>query len=78
MMVNEFKARTYTCPSTSDGEYQCMYAGDLNSEGKIRGTDVLKSFGIETGLEGQWIGIMIGIIIGYRILAFLVLRFIRK
>lgn len=74
MMVNEFKARTYTCPESANGGYQCMYASDLNAEGKIRGTDVLKSFNIETGLEGTWIGIMIGIIFGYRLLAYLALR----
>ncbi|KAM5356834.1 hypothetical protein ACJ41O_003480 [Fusarium nematophilum] len=73
MMVNEFKHRTYTCPGSEEGGYQCMYVGDLNSEGKIRGTDVLGSFAIETGLEGTWIGIMIGIIAGYRILAYLAL-----
>ena len=78
MMVNEFKDRTYTCPKSADGGYQCMYAGDLNSEGRIRGTDVLKSFNITTGLEGQWIGIMIGIILGYRILGYLALRFLKK
>ncbi|KAL6408209.1 ATP-binding cassette sub-family G member 5 [Ilyonectria robusta] len=36
MMVNEFKARTYTCPQSANGGYQCMYVGDLNAEGKIR------------------------------------------
>ncbi|KAJ3547949.1 hypothetical protein NM208_g1246 [Fusarium decemcellulare] len=74
MMVNEFKARTYSCPKTTDGNYQCSYVGNLNAEGKIRGTDVLKAFNIETGLEGTWIGIMIGIIFGYRILAYVTLR----
>ncbi|PKS04912.1 hypothetical protein jhhlp_008277 [Lomentospora prolificans] len=77
MMVNEFKDRTYTCQQTPDGEYQCMYASDLNSEGRIRGVDVLKYFNIHTGLERQWVGIMIGIIAGYRILAYLSLRFLR-
>lgn len=73
MMVNEFKDRTYRCAEVSDGKYQCNYPSDLNSEGKIRGTDVLHQFSIETGLEGTWIGIMIGIIAGYRLLAYVVL-----
>ncbi len=73
MMVNEFKDREYRCAETSSGQYQCQYPSDLNAEGKIRGTDVLRQFSIETGLEGTWIGIMIGIIAGYRLLAYLVL-----
>ncbi|KAM3503314.1 hypothetical protein MY11210_008767 [Beauveria gryllotalpidicola] len=73
MMVNEFKNREYRCAETSPGQYQCQYPSDLNAEGKIRGTDVLRQFSIETGLEGTWIGIMIGIIAGYRVLAYLVL-----
>ncbi|OAA35627.1 ABC transporter [Beauveria brongniartii RCEF 3172] len=73
MMVNEFKDREYRCAETSPGQYQCQYPSDLNAQGKIRGTDVLRQFSIETGLEGTWIGIMIGIIAGYRLLAYLVL-----
>ncbi|KAM3475580.1 hypothetical protein MY5147_003680 [Beauveria neobassiana] len=73
MMVNEFKDREYRCAETSSGQYQCQYPSDLNAQGKIRGTDVLRQFSIETGLEGTWIGIMIGIIAGYRVLAYLVL-----
>ncbi|XWW94595.1 hypothetical protein V2A60_002540 [Cordyceps javanica] len=75
MMVNEFKDRNYQCSESSPGQYQCQYPSDLNGEGKIRGTDVLRQFNIETGLEGTWIGIMIAIIMGYRILAYLVLVF---
>ncbi|KAM3500704.1 hypothetical protein MY10362_006180 [Beauveria mimosiformis] len=73
MMVNEFKDREYRCAETSPGQYQCQYPSDLNAQGKIRGTDVLRQFSIETGLEGTWIGVMIGIIAGYRVLAYLVL-----
>ncbi|KAJ6782147.1 hypothetical protein PWT90_07439 [Aphanocladium album] len=73
MMVNEFKDREYRCAEASPGQYQCQYPSDLNAEGKIRGTDVLRQFSIETGLEGTWVGIMIGIIAGYRLLAYVVL-----
>jgi ABC-type multidrug transport system ATPase subunit len=72
MMVNEFGHRDYDCAQTKDG-YQCMYPSDLNAEGKIRGTAVLSNFSISTGQEGTWIGIIIGIIAGYRLLAYLAL-----
>ena len=78
MMVNEFKDRTYDCAVGEGGQPQCMYPSDLNEEGKIRGTDILKMFDINTGLEGTWIGIMIGIIAGYRLLGYLALRFLKK
>ncbi|KAH8176696.1 ABC transporter domain-containing protein [Sarocladium implicatum] len=73
MMVNEFGHRDYDCARTGDGAYQCTYPSDLNSQGKIRGTAVLKAFSISTGEEGTWVGIIIGIIAGYRLLAYLAL-----
>ncbi|TFA99935.1 ABC transporter G family member 15 [Trichoderma ghanense] len=73
MMVNEFGRRKYSCDEISDGQYQCNYPSDLNSIGKIRGTDVLRQFSIKTGEEGTWIGILIGIVAGYRLLAYIVL-----
>ena len=78
MMVNEFKARDFDCAVGPDGGHQCMYASDLNSEGKIRGTDILKMFDINPRIEGTWVGIMIGIIAGYKLLTYLVLRFLKK
>jgi hypothetical protein len=50
-----------------------MYQSDLASVGKIRGTAILDAFNYHTGLQGEWIGIMIGIIVGYRVLGYLVL-----
>ncbi|KAF4122768.1 ABC-type branched-chain amino acid transport system, ATPase component, partial [Geosmithia morbida] len=79
MMVNEFDHRTFDCaavPGQPDS-YRCMYSSDLNSQGQFRGTDVLRSLGIDTGLQGTWLGIMVGIIAGYRLLGYLALRFIR-
>ncbi|KAL7804797.1 P-loop containing nucleoside triphosphate hydrolase protein [Trichoderma aethiopicum] len=73
MMVNEFGRRTYSCDETSDGRYQCNYPSELNSVGKIRGVDVLRQFSIKPGEEGTWIGIMVGIVAGYRLLAYIVL-----
>lgn len=73
MMVNEFQHRVYRCSKTSQGQFQCNYPSDLNSDGKFRGTDVLRQLSITTGLEGTWVGIMVGIIAGYRVLAYLAL-----
>jgi ABC-type multidrug transport system permease subunit len=78
MMVNEFKGRDYACAALPDGRYQCMYPSDLNAGGRIRGTDVLKVFDIDTGIEATWLGITVGIIAGYRLLAFLAVYFLRK
>ena len=74
MMVNEFKKRVYSCAETVPGSYYCMYSSDLNSIGKIRGSAVLESFRIGQGQEKEWVGLIIAIIAGYRILAYLVLR----
>jgi len=73
MMVNQFEQGVYDCDGTSADGYQCSYPGDLNSQGEFRGTDVLRQFSITTGLQGTWVGITIGIIAGYRILAYLAL-----
>lgn len=50
----------------------------MNAEGMIRGTDVLKVFKIDTGIESTWVGIIIDIIAGYRLLGYLALYFLRK
>jgi ATP-binding cassette, subfamily G (WHITE), member 2 len=73
MLVNQFKDQVFDCAGTAETGYQCMYQSDLASVGKIRGTAILDAFNYKTGLEGQWIGIMIGIIAGYRLLGYLVL-----
>ncbi|KAF7189210.1 ABC transporter G family member 15 [Pseudocercospora fuligena] len=74
MMVNEFKERTYNCDRLGDG-YACQYPSDLNAEGRIDGSAVLSAFKIATDKQGQWFGIMIAIIIAYRILGYVALRF---
>ncbi|OKP11020.1 hypothetical protein PENSUB_3541 [Penicillium subrubescens] len=73
MMINEFQDRVYQCVKSAEDTYQCSYPSDLKSVGQIRGTDVLKMFSIDTGLEGTCFGSMIGIIVGYRLLASIVL-----
>ncbi|KAM0285799.1 hypothetical protein ACHAQH_001261 [Verticillium albo-atrum] len=78
MMVNEFENATYDCARAPDGSFSCMFPSELNSQGKIDGGAILSNLNISKGQEGQRIGIMISIIVVYRILAFLVLRFLRK
>lgn len=70
-MVNEFAERVYRC-----GEgCHCMYQTDLAGECLIRGTGVLEEYEYGDGMEkmGQWVGIMVGIIAGYRVLGWLAL-----
>ncbi|EMC97612.1 hypothetical protein BAUCODRAFT_23874 [Baudoinia panamericana UAMH 10762] len=54
-------------------QYYCMYQDSLNAQGKFRGTAVLGSLSIKTGLQSYWIAYMIAIIVGYRVLAYLAL-----
>lgn len=52
-----------------------MYTSDLESEGKIRGTAVLRAYKYPWSDDkiGEWIGIMFAIIFAYRILGYLAL-----
>ncbi|KAJ5701933.1 hypothetical protein N7488_009481 [Penicillium malachiteum] len=70
MMVNEFSKRIYSC---GDG-CQCMYNTDLASQCQIRGTGVLESYGYATGRTGKWVGILIGIIVVYRLFGWIALH----
>ena len=72
MMVNEFGGRKYGC---GDG-CACMYpTGGLQCE--IPGESVLSGYGYQAGNTGKWVGIMLGIILGYRIAGFVVVYFRR-
>ncbi len=73
MLVNEFEQRIFDCAGSQQEGYQCMYQSDLAPKGQIRGTAVLQAFNYHGGLEGEWVGIMIAIILGYRVLGWLVL-----
>jgi hypothetical protein len=68
MMVNEFKARSYACEPVAAGGCHCMYRSALEGQCRIAGTAVLENYGYALGREGQWVGIMIGIIVVYRLL----------
>ena len=78
MLVNEFKDRQYECATTAESgsssrSYYCMYQSDLQSEGKIRGTAVLQAYHYSTDQTGERVGILISIIVAYRVLGFVIL-----
>ncbi|XMA17305.1 hypothetical protein WAI453_010096 [Rhynchosporium graminicola] len=73
MMVNEFADRSYSC---GDGCH-CIYQTDLVKQCRISGSGVLKEYGFNTGMTGRWVGILLGIVVGYRLLGLLAM-FIRK
>ncbi|KAL4861518.1 hypothetical protein BDV12DRAFT_203929 [Aspergillus spectabilis] len=66
MMVNEFSDRIYTCAPGCN----CMYQTDLAEQCQIRGTGVLEAYGYATDRTGKWVGILVGIIAGYRLLGY--------
>lgn len=79
MMVNQFRDTTYRCAGVR-GSYQCMYASDLQQEGRIDGKAVLEAYhyGYSDGKVGEWVGILIAIIAAYRILGYVVLAMRRS
>ncbi|KAI9167509.1 ABC transporter G family member [Paramyrothecium foliicola] len=70
MMVNEFAERNYSCGSGC----QCMYQSPLADECQIAGQAVLDQYGYKTGHTGRNVGIMLSIIFGYRLAAWVVLK----
>ena len=66
-MVNEFAERTYSCGKNCN----CIYQTELASECRISGVGVLEQYGYKTGRTGEWVGILLGIILGYRLLGWL-------
>lgn len=76
MMYNQFKETVYDCAKQGTN-YFCMYPSDLQEQGKIRGTAVLAAYNY-TSADGklwEWFGIMVAIIVVYRILGYGVLAF---
>lgn len=73
MMVNQFAHGVYECDQVASG-YSCQYPSPLNAVGKIDGSAVLKSLQISLGREGEWFGIMVGIIVVYRVLGYIAMR----
>ncbi|KAK3624967.1 hypothetical protein LTR56_020698 [Elasticomyces elasticus] len=75
MMVNEFSQRTFSCATsdTAPNGCTCLSETELADQCLIAGTGVLKNYGYSTRSTGKWVGIMISIIFGYRLLGWLVL-----
>lgn len=73
MMVNEFRTREYGC----GGSCQCLYQTELAPQCKIAGQGVLDQYGFQKDNMGRNVGIMMAIIAGYRIAAWLVLMWRR-
>jgi hypothetical protein len=78
MMVNEFRDRVYDCAPAEEGAAggnatacHCMYVTDRAAQCQISGAGVLQSYGYATDRTGEWVGILIGIIAGYRLLGWL-------
>ncbi|KPM46008.1 hypothetical protein AK830_g531 [Neonectria ditissima] len=69
MMVNEFADRVYDCGKGC----KCMYDSPLADQCKIAGQAVLDQYGYKGGHMGRDVGIMIGIIFGYRLASWAVL-----
>ncbi len=76
MMINEFHERIYSCAMTGPGpkDCSCMWQTDLADQCLIRGQGVLDQYGYKAGYMGKDIGIMMAIIAGYRIAAWIVLK----
>ncbi|TDZ71817.1 ABC transporter G family member 11 [Colletotrichum trifolii] len=70
MMHNEFAARVYDCGE----DCRCMYRTPLEKECKIAGQGVLDTYGYTEDHFGRNVGIMIAIIAGYRLAAWIVLK----
>lgn len=76
MMVNEFSQRAFDCapgPSGSPGDCTCMYPSKLQDQCQIDGTAILESYGYGQGHTGLWVGILLCIVLGYRLLTLAVL-----
>ena len=73
MMVNEFAQREYTCAVLPDNSCQCMYPSKASDPCTIPGQSVLDSFGYVPGWERLWVGILLCIVLGYRLLTWVVL-----
>lgn len=75
MMVNEFDGRTYRCAGDVVTGCSCAYESELSGQCKIDGKAVLQYYDYPTGQLGKTVGIMIGIIVVYRVLGYLALYF---
>ena len=75
MMYNQFKETVYNCHKDGSDQYYCIYPSDLQGQGKVRGTAILDAYHYShaDGKLWEWFGIMLAIILVYRILGYAVL-----
>lgn len=74
LILNQFKDTVYDCATKPGGGYSCMYPSALESQGKIQGAVVIEAYSYNVNFgNGKLIGIMIGIIVAYRIFGYLAL-----
>jgi ABC-type multidrug transport system permease subunit len=76
MMVNEFSHRTFNCataPLGSPQECICMYPSSLQDQCQIDGRAILEAYDYHEGRTGLWVGILLCIVLGYRLLTWVVL-----
>lgn len=78
MMINEFAGRSYECapardPAPGSPGCTCMFVTELAGQCRIAGQGVLDQYGYEPGHMGRDVGIMMGIIAGYRIAGWIAL-----
>jgi hypothetical protein len=74
MVVNEFEGREYHCGP----KCECEYITELAPQCKIDGKGVIDIFGYSTHSQGKWVGYLILIIAGYRLLGLLVMFLKRR
>ncbi|KAI1861575.1 hypothetical protein JX265_009542 [Neoarthrinium moseri] len=73
MMVNEFADRVYDCAQVPGGGCHCMYSTKLEQQCLIQGQGVLDQYGYRPGHMGRNVGILMAIVVGYRVAAWVVL-----
>ena len=73
MMINEFGSRTYSCGS----DCRCMYPSALEAQCRIDGKAILRTYGFNEGNVSKYVGYMLLIILGYRLLGWLAM-YVRK
>lgn len=73
MMVGEFKDRTYSCGNGC----RCMYSSPLEQQCQVAGTAVLQQYGYGNDKRGMWVGILIAIVVAYRLIG-LAIMYVQK
>lgn len=70
MMVTQFDGETYSCGSGC----QCRYPSLPDDQCHIAGETILDLYGVSTADQGRNVGIVVAIILGYRLVAWALLK----